>query len=439
MFFLYLFAGILIGALAVWVALRGQSAALTEQLKQSVSREALQQVEKQVALLEKKLSERQVEYETLVRDLATSEQMVENYSQRLRTRETELREMQDNLRMEFENLANRLLEEKSKRFTEQNQTNLGQLVRPLQERLAQFETTLNALRVEDAKARTSLTEQIRMLADLNSQMSDDARNLTRALKGDNKTQGNWGEMVLEKILEKSGLTKNREYVTQMSLFSETHDRKRMPDVVIHLPEGRHIIVDSKMSLVAYERYVASEDNIERNRWAQEHLLSVKTHVKQLSEKNYPALNNIQSPDFVLMFVPLEPAFALSLQTENELFVQALERNVIIVSPTTLLATLRTINSMWRQEHQNRNAQLIAEYGGHLYDKFCNFIADMEEISAKLSMAQRSHEAAMNKLAVGKGNLVSRAEKLKQLGAKASKQIPTKLIAEMEDEDALDTE
>lgn len=439
MFFVFLFAGIVIGALAVWVALRGQSAALTEQLKQSVSREALQQVEKQVALLEKKLSERQVEYETLVRDLATSEQMVENYSQRLRTRETELREMQDNLRMEFENLANRLLEEKSKRFTEQNQTNLGQLVRPLQERLAQFETTLNALRVEDAKARTSLTEQIRMLADLNSQMSDDARNLTRALKGDNKTQGNWGEMVLEKILEKSGLTKNREYVTQMSLFSETHDRKRMPDVVIHLPEGRHIIVDSKMSLVAYERYVASEDNIERNRWAQEHLLSVKTHVKQLSEKNYPALNNIQSPDFVLMFVPLEPAFALSLQTENELFVQALERNVIIVSPTTLLATLRTINSMWRQEHQNRNAQLIAEYGGHLYDKFCNFIADMEEISAKLSMAQRSHEAAMNKLAVGKGNLVSRAEKLKQLGAKASKQIPTKLIAEMEDEDALDTE
>lgn len=439
MFFVFLFAGIAIGAVAVWVALRGQSAALTEQLKQSVSREALLQVEKQVALLEKKLSERQVEYETLVRDLATSEQMVENYSQRLRTRETELREMQDNLRMEFENLANRLLEEKSKRFTEQNQSNLGQLVRPLQERLVQFETTLNALRVEDAKARTSLTEQIRMLADLNSQMSDDARNLTRALKGDNKTQGNWGEMVLEKILEKSGLTKNREYVTQMSLFSETHDRKRMPDVVIHLPEGRHIIVDSKMSLVAYERYVASEDNVERNRWAQEHLLSVKTHVKQLSEKNYPALNNIQSPDFVLMFVPLEPAFALSLQTENELFVQALERNVIIVSPTTLLATLRTINSMWRQEHQNRNAQLIAEYGGHLYDKFCNFIADMEEISAKLSMAQRSHEAAMNKLAVGKGNLVSRAEKLKQLGAKASKQIPTKLIAEMEDEDALDTE
>jgi DNA recombination protein RmuC len=278
---------------------------------------------------------------------------------------------------------------------------------------------------------SALKEQLVGLKELNSQMSKETINLTKALKGDSKTQGNWGELVLERVLEKSGLEKDREYYVQQS-FTNDDGARILPDVVIHLPDNKKMIVDSKVSLTAYEQFVNTDDDTEKERFLKEHLNSLKRHVEQLSEKKYEDIYKIESPDFVLLFVPIEPAFAIALNQDNNLYNKAFEKNIVIVTPTTLLATLRTIDTMWNNEKQQRNAIEIARQAGALYDKFDGLLKDLIGIGKKIDASKDDYNAAMNKLVDGKGNLITSVEKLKKMGAKAKKALPQNIIERAED-------
>jgi DNA recombination protein RmuC len=345
-----------------------------------------------------------------------------------------LMQAREQMRLQFSTLANDVLEEKSRRFTESSRQGLGDILRPLQEKIGQFEKKVEETYNRESKERFSLEKEIKNLQVLNARIGEEALNLTRALKGENKTQGAWGEFILSSILEASGLAEGREYVTQQSLQIDNADgheaarnRRSQPDVLVHLPEGRQVIIDAKVSLTAYERYCAAESPEQQSEHLRQHVLSVRNHVKQLGEKRYQNLPQINSLDFVLLFMPIEPAFSLALQKEPELFNTAFAQNIVLVGPSTLLATLRTIHNIWRYEHQSRNAQDIANRAGALYDKFVNFVGDMEDLGRKLDTSQRSYESAMNKLQHGKGNLISRTERLKQLGARASKQLEAKQV------------
>jgi DNA recombination protein RmuC len=332
----------------------------------------------------------------------------------------------ENLTNQFKSLANDILEEKAKRFTEQNQTNLGQLLDPLRLKLQEFQGKVEQVYVQEGKDRSALAEQVRQLMELNQSLSQDAKNLTRALKGSSKTQGNWGELILERVLEASGLRKGEEYDVQESHTRDDGSRAQ-PDVVIHLPEDRHLVVDAKVSLTAYEEYVSAEDDGERQTWAKRHLDSVRAHIKGLSERNYQALYELKSLDFVLMFVPVEPAFMLAVTHDRELFLDAWQKNVLLVSPSTLLFVVRTVAHLWRQEAQNRNAQDIAKRGAELYDKLVGFVEDLESLGSRLEQAQKAYHAAHNKLASGRGNVIRQAEMLKQLGVKPTKVLPGALV------------
>jgi DNA recombination protein RmuC len=339
-----------------------------------------------------------------------------------------LQAAREELRQQFRAMASDILDEKSVKLAETNQLGLGNILQPLQEKIASFEKKVEETYSREARERFSLEKELRNLQTLNSRLSEDALNLTRALKGDNKAQGNWGEFILSSILDASGLTEGREYETQRTLMaSQPHatDDGRMirsqPDVLIYLPDNRQVIVDSKVSLTAYERYCSAETEEERQLSLQQHVLSLKSHIKQLSEKRYQNLPQLNSLDFVLLFVPIEPAFSLALQKEPGLFNSAFEHQIVLVGPTTLLATLRTIQNIWRYENQSRNAQDIANKAGAMYDKFVNFAEDMDELGKKIDTTRRSYDAAMNKLQLGRGNLISRAETLRELGARASKQ------------------
>lgn len=339
-----------------------------------------------------------------------------------------LQAAREELRQQFRAMASDILDEKSVKLAETNQLGLGNILQPLQEKIASFEKKVEETYSREARERFSLEQELRNLQTLNSRLSEDALNLTRALKGDNKAQGNWGEFILSSILDASGLTEGREYETQRTLMaSQPHatDDGRMirsqPDVLIYLPDNRQVIVDSKVSLTAYERYCSAETEEERQLSLQQHVLSLKSHIKQLSEKRYQNLPQLNSLDFVLLFVPIEPAFSLALQKEPGLFNSAFEHQIVLVGPTTLLATLRTIQNIWRYENQSRNAQDIANKAGAMYDKFVNFAEDMDELGKKIDTTRRSYDAAMNKLQLGRGNLISRAETLRELGARASKQ------------------
>lgn len=346
----------------------------------------------------------------------------QNLQEKLNEQKNEIEELQQKFVKEFENLANKIFEEKSAKFTEQNKEKLSEILNPLKEKISEFEKKVEETSKESIKGHASLKEQLQMLKEMNQQITQEAKNLTEALKGQSKTQGNWGEFILESILEKSGLVKGREYAVQESLTTE--DGKRyQPDVIINLPENKSIVIDSKVSLIAYERYVSSEDDIEKAKALREHALSIRSHLKNLSSKNYQSLYNLNSLDFVLMFMPIEPAFALAVQNDATLFIDAFDMNIVIVSPSTLLATLRTIASIWRQEKQNRNALEIAHQAGLLYDKFVNFYNDLVDVGKKLDSTKGSYEEAMKKIHAGKGNLIAGVEKMKQLGAKASKSIP----------------
>ncbi|QTQ36332.1 putative DNA recombination protein [Aromatoleum petrolei] len=339
----------------------------------------------------------------------------------------------ESLTDQFKSLANDILEEKAKRFTEQNQANIGQILDPLRVKLQEFQGKVEQVYVQEGKDRSALAEQVRQLMELNQSLSQDAKNLTRALKGSSKAQGNWGELILERVLEASGLRKGEEYDVQESHTRDDGSRAQ-PDVVIHLPEDRHLVVDAKVSLTAYEDYVTAEDEGERNAAAKRHLDSVRAHIKGLSERNYQDLYGLKSLDFVLMFVPVEPAFMLAVTHDRELFMDAWQKNVLLVSPSTLLFVVRTVAHLWRQEAQNRNAQDIAKRGAELYDKLVGFVEDLESVGNRLEQAQKAYHAAHNKLASGRGNVIRQAEMLKQLGVKPTKALPGAMVEAATDGD-----
>lgn len=376
--------------------------------------------------LQKEVKKQQLDKENLITLNTRLDSENKNLQLKLEEHKKEVEQLQDKFSKEFENLANKILEEKSNKFTLQNKENLKIILNPLQEKIKVFEDKVDKTHKESIDYHAALRQQILGLKELNQQMSKETLNLTKALKGDNKMQGNWGELVLERVLEKSGLEKDREYFVQQS-FTTDDGKRVLPDVVIHLPDHKKMVVDSKVSLVAYERFINEEDEILKEQFLKEHIISLKKHIEQLSDKKYEDLYQIESPDFVLLFIPIEPAFAVALNSDNHLYNKAFEKNIVIVTPSTLLATLRTIDSMWNNEKQQRNALEIAKQAGALYDKFQGLLTDLVGIGKRIDDSKKEYSNAMNKLFDGRGNLINSVEKLKKMGAKAKKAIPEKII------------
>jgi DNA recombination protein RmuC len=372
------------------------------------------------------LKQVQKEKEALLLENTRQDAELKNLKARLEENQQDIEKLQEKFTKEFENLANKILDEKSNKFTEQNKQNIENILNPLQEKIKLFEDKVDKTHKESIDYHAALRQQIIGLKELNLQMSKEAVNLTKALKGDSKAQGNWGELVLERVLEKSGLEKDREYFVQQS-FTDAEGKRIMPDVVIHLPDNKKMIVDSKVSLTAYEQYINSEDEALKESFLKEHVTSLKRHIAQLSEKKYEDIYEIESPDFVLLFVPIEPAFAIALKQDGNIYNQAFEKNIVIVTPATLLATLRTIDTMWNNEKQQRNAIEIARQAGALYDKFNGLLTDLIGIGKKIDASKSDYNAAMNKLVQGRGNLITSVEKLKKMGAKAKKALPENIL------------
>ena len=343
-----------------------------------------------------------------------------------------IEQLQEKFRIEFKNLANEILEEKTQKFTEQNKTRLEEILKPLGEKIRDFEKKVEETYDKESKERFSLAREIKNLADLNQQISKEASNLTNALKGQSKTQGNWGEIILESILEKSGLMRDREYVVRQSYVNE-QGRRLQPDVVVNYPGDRHVVIDSKVSLTAYERFASADLKEEQESALRDHLISIKNHVNELSSKNYQDLYQLKSLDFVMMFMPVEPAYLVAMQGEPSLWNYAYERRVLLISPTNLIAALRMISNLWRVENQNKNAQEIARQSGELLDKLAGFVNDLMDIGTKLDSTRKSYDAAVNKFSTGKGNLVRRAEKIRELGAKSSKELPGQILENADNE------
>jgi len=362
--------------------------------------------------------------------MAKAEEAFKAQRERLTEQERSIQEIQQKFQLEFQNIANKLLDEKSQKFLETNKTHLDILLNPLKENIKAFEEKVDKVYNMEAAERNTLKGVISQLMELNKLISNEAQNLTKALKGDSKKQGNWGEVILERVLERSGLVRDREYRMQASLISADGNRLQ-PDVIIDLPDEKHLIIDSKVSLVAYERLVNAESEDDRKLFSKAHVESIRNHVNGLSAKNYHDLYQINSPDFVLLFIPIESSFSFAVQLDAELFSDAWEKRVVIVSPSTLLATLRTISSIWKQERQNRNVLEIARLSGAMYDKFVGFVSDMENIGKNIKQSQAAYDSAINKLTEGNGNLTKTAEKIKGLGAKANKQLDQKFIEEGE--------
>ncbi|MDG1805158.1 DNA recombination protein RmuC [Flavicella sp.] len=361
---------------------------------------------------------------------------LKNTKEKLTENKEEVEKLQEKFTKEFENLANKILDEKSIKFKEQNKESIGEILNPLKEKIQIFEKKVEDTNKESIVRNSALKQQIEGLEKLNLKMSQEAINLTKALKGDSKTQGNWGELILERVLEKSGLEKGREYDLEKSFATEEEGKTRLrPDVIINLPDNRKMVVDSKVSLTAYEQYVNSETEEEKVVFVKEHVNSLKRHVDQLSAKKYEDLHQIESPDFVLLFIPIEPAFAVALEADHELYNKAFVKNIVIVTPSTLLATLRTIDSMWQNEKQQKNAIEIARQAGALYDKFEGLLQDLIKVGNKLKDTKTEYEGAMNKLVNGRGNLITSVEKIKKLGAKAKKALPNTLLERAQDSDS----
>ncbi len=441
---LYLLLGIVFGAVVVALWLRGRS-----ETRQAALAAQLQGRDEQLA-------RQLVEFDALKAAFHTLQQQGSEQSSSIARLETQLSEERKQsgeklavlsdaraqLTTEFQNLANKILEEKSKKFTDQNRLNLEQVLNPLRDQLGDFRRKVEDVYEKESKDRMSLFHEINSLKSLNQQISSDAINLTNALKGQSKTQGAWGEVILERVLEESGLHKGREYDTQGSFTTDEGKRLR-PDVIVHLPEGKDIVIDSKVSLTGYERYCSSDDEVERQLALREHVASLRNHIKGLSVKNYEDLPGINSLDFVLLFVPIEAAFITAVENDQSLFREAFDKNIIVVSPTTLLATLRTVHNIWRYEYQNKNALEIAEKAGGLYDQFVRFGESLLDVEDKLSKAQTSFQTAKSRLMDGRGNLVTRTQQLQKLGAKAKKKMPEALLkgddAELLEMDGADEE
>ncbi len=366
------------------------------------------------------------ENKTLIADLASWKTRHQSLQEKLEEQQQEWATMQQQFKAEFKNLANEILEKNSEKFTQQNKANLDVLLNPLKEKITSFEKQVEEKYLKETEGRSALIQQIKGLAELNKQMSEEALNLTRALKGDSKVQGDWGEQRLELILEKAGLQKDIHYATQQTFKDEDGNLQR-PDFIIKLPDNKNLVIDSKVSLTAYEAFYRSEEEEEQQVHLKNHLLSIKKHIKELGEKKYHNLYDINTPDYVLMYIPIEPAFSLALQHDEKLYLDALDKNIVMVTTSTLLATMSTVSSIWRQEDQKKNVLEIARQSGALYDKFSGFVDDLIEVGKRMDSAKKHYEGAMNKLSTGKGNLVKRAEDIKKLGAKTTKSINATLV------------
>ncbi len=453
--FLFLLAGLILGFVLAWVLFRNgkgdtQTAVLQSQLEGSVRetqrlagelKDLRENVRHELSVEKEKYSAELRQLNEMLNSsnikLAQEGESVKAQKETLDTLRRELDLVHKKYSLEFENIANKILEEKSLKFTEQNKNSLDIILNPLKEKLKDFEEKVDKSYKAESAERITLKAEIKNLIELNTKISLEANNLATALKGDNKMQGNWGEVILEKILERSGLEKDREYRTQF-VTSNVEGSTIKPDVVVLLPEGKHIIIDSKVSLVAYEAMVNSADDEARTKFQRLHVESVKAHIKGLSDKNYSTSPEFNTPDFVLLFIPIESSFSIAIQADNDLFNYAWDKKVVLVSPSTLLATLRTIASLWKQEKQTANALEIAAEGGKLYDKFVGFCEDLILVGRKMDEAKSTYGDAMKKLSEGSGNLVGRAEKMKKLGAKVSKLLPPKLVERTEgDENSTD--
>jgi DNA recombination protein RmuC len=359
----------------------------------------------------------------LSRELATEKQRNEDLQARLAEEKRALEQWGERFRHEFQALSQQILKEQSTRFSEQNREQLGQMLDPLRERIVEFRRSVTDIYEKGLKEHAELKAGVAQIQQLNQVMAEDARNLTLALKGENKVQGNWGEVILERLLELSGLEKGREFETQGTLVDEESGRRLRPDVIIHLPENRNIVLDSKVSLTAFEKYCSADTEEARAVALREHLFSLRAHIKSLAAKDYPAQTGLNAPDFTLLFIPIEPAFNLALREDLGLFDDAFERKIVMVTPSTLLASLKTVASIWRQEKQNRNAEEIARLGGRLYDKIANFCESLEEVGQRLQQAQQAYATARSRLSEGHGNVLRTTERLRDLGAKVSKTLP----------------
>lgn len=445
--FLYLAAGLILGFVIGFLIKKLQSNngaddATAVELQQNIANltaenghlkgridssiEAFRKMEDKNADLEQKNSD-------LIAENAQLKNAFQNMEQKLKEQKGEMTNLQEKFTTEFSLIANKLLKQNATDFAQANEKRLSEILTPLKDNIKQFEKKVDDTYEKELKDRTSLIEQIKSLEKLNLQMSEEAQNLTKALKGDNKAQGNWGELILEKVLESSGLVKDVEYATQYSTITDEGNRVQ-PDVIINLPEEKHIIVDSKVSLVAYQNYINAENDAERDVHLKNHVLSVKTHIKGLSEKHYVTAKGIDTPDFVLLFMPIESSFGLAMKADNELYQYAWDRKVVIVTPSTLLATLRTVASLWKQEKQTANAIEIARQAGALHDKFVGFLEDMEKIKRGIDSSSDAYEKAFNKLKSGRGNLIDATKKLENLGAKTKKQYPDSYLPENLDDE-----
>lgn len=454
----YLIGGVLISGLVAYLFARLKSNPVTQNDDQGI----IQNLQKEIAVLEEKYKQEKIssekylqEYKNQIASLNTelkderlklneANQSLERFrtyqtsqEEKIKEQKQQILELQEKLTKEFENIANKILHENSSKFTEQNKSNLDVILNPLKERIKEFEEKIDKAYKSESAERNTLKGTIEQLMQLNKQISVEATNLTNALKGDTKAQGNWGEFVLEKILESSGLVENENFTLQgkgLGLVDDDGNRFQ-PDVIINLPDDKHLIIDSKVSLIAYERLLSSENETDREKYIKEHVSSIRAHIQGLSSKKYQDLYGINSPDFVLLFIPIESSFSMASQYDKELFEFAWSKRIVLVSPSTLLATLKTVASVWNQEKQTKNAIDIANKAGLLYDKFYGFVEDLKKIGVNIDKAKETYEQAYNKLHEGKGSLTSRVESLKKLGAKTQKQIDKSLI----NDDAADEE
>ena len=409
--------------------LRRESAALAQAVEKGLRLQAVEaekfQKEERIAALQQQLSQ-------LKSQMAELSTVLDEERKQANEKIALLNEARDHLKNEFQNLAQKIFEEKSAKFADQNKSAMDQLIVPLREQIGDFKKRVEDVYDKESRDRTALHAEISHLKELNQRISKEAVNLTRALKGDSKARGNWGEVILERVLEASGLQKGREYEVQVSL-RDPEGRRYQPDAVVRLPEGKDVIVDAKVSLKAYEAFYCAETPEEKERHLSAHVEAMRTHLRGLAAKSYEGLEGVRTLDFILMFVPIEAAFLAAVEKDGALFAEAFEKNIMVVSPSTLLVTLRTIQNIWRHEYQNRNALEIAKKAGGLYDKFVGFVEALEEVGRQLDKARDAYRTAHDRLAVGKGNLLRRSQELKELGVKAGKELPPKLLEETQNE------
>ena len=447
----YVTIGLIVGGISIWVIQQYRFAS------KSISLEKAKELETKIRNLELEKAQKDEKINNLESDLSTTKETLANSQKnetelreklareetertssekRIKEQRAEFDKVKEQLKVDFQNLANRILEEKTKKFTDQNKENLDTLLKPLNEKIKEFKQKVENTHETQTRDGVALREQIKQLTELNVKMSEDANNLTNALKGQSKTMGNWGELILETLLENSGLKKGEEYLIRES-FQKDEGGRSQPDVVINLPDKKHMVIDSKVSLVAYERYcstLANDGNGEGH--LKDHIASIRTHVSDLSKKNYQDLYQISAPDFVMMFVPLDPALILALQNERNLFIDAFNKGIFLVCPATLLFALRTIATLWQREKQNANAMEIARRGGALYDKFVGFYEQLAHLGNCIRKTQECYDDSLSKLKTGRGNLIRQVEMIKELGARSSKSLPYDAI---EDEDILSPE